>query len=140
MLPNYRNYWKEAGYIEEMAAIETAIAENRRDDIPKYLPDRWIADNTLYGLGRESARPARRLVRCRRQHPGARPELVNGNQLTASRKSSRHSSADGGRLRRQPLLLRRFPINVPWREWRSPLPRAAPVINATLRRLAPAGL
>ena len=75
MLPNYRNYWKEAGYIDEMAAIETAIAENRRDDIPKYLPDRWIADNTLYGPAGESARPARRLVRCRRQHPGARPQL-----------------------------------------------------------------
>ncbi len=22
-LPNYRNYWKEAGYVEEMTAIET---------------------------------------------------------------------------------------------------------------------
>src|SRR5258708_2702959 len=27
-LPNYRNYWKEAGYVEEMTAIERAIAEN----------------------------------------------------------------------------------------------------------------
>ena len=49
LLPNYRNYWKEAGYGEEMAAIEKAIAENRRDDIPNYLTDRWIADNTLFG-------------------------------------------------------------------------------------------
>jgi alkanesulfonate monooxygenase SsuD/methylene tetrahydromethanopterin reductase-like flavin-dependent oxidoreductase (luciferase family) len=30
LLPNYRNYWKEAGYIEEMAAVETAIAEGGR--------------------------------------------------------------------------------------------------------------
>ena len=29
-LPNYRNYWKEAGYVEEMEAIETAIAEGRQ--------------------------------------------------------------------------------------------------------------
>ncbi|UYN95655.1 MAG: LLM class flavin-dependent oxidoreductase [Enhydrobacter sp.] len=48
-LPNYRNYWKEAGYVEEMDAIETAVAEGRRDDVPKYLTDRWLADNTLFG-------------------------------------------------------------------------------------------
>jgi alkanesulfonate monooxygenase SsuD/methylene tetrahydromethanopterin reductase-like flavin-dependent oxidoreductase (luciferase family) len=48
-LPNYRNYWKEAGYVEEMAEIERAIAENRRDDVPKYLTDRWLADVTLFG-------------------------------------------------------------------------------------------
>ena len=48
-LPNYRNYWKEAGYVEEMDAIEKAIAEGRRDDVPKYLSDKWLADNTLFG-------------------------------------------------------------------------------------------
>ncbi len=48
-LPNYRNYWKEAGYVEEMDAIEAAIAEGRRDDIPKYLTDRWLDDCTLSG-------------------------------------------------------------------------------------------
>jgi len=48
-LPNYRNYWKEAGYQEEMDAIEKAIAEGRRDDVPKYFSDKWLADNTLFG-------------------------------------------------------------------------------------------
>ena len=48
-LPNYRNYWKEAGYVEEMDAIERAIAEGRRDDVPKYFSDKWLADNTLFG-------------------------------------------------------------------------------------------
>jgi alkanesulfonate monooxygenase SsuD/methylene tetrahydromethanopterin reductase-like flavin-dependent oxidoreductase (luciferase family) len=48
-LPNYRNYWKEAGYVEEMDAIEEAVAQNRRDDVPKFLTDRWLADNTLFG-------------------------------------------------------------------------------------------
>ncbi|HZQ02159.1 MAG TPA: LLM class flavin-dependent oxidoreductase [Reyranella sp.] len=48
-LPNYRNYWKEAGYVEEMTAIEKALADGRRDDVPKYLTDRWLADNTLFG-------------------------------------------------------------------------------------------
>ncbi len=48
-LPNYRNYWKEAGYQEEMAAIEAAIADGRKDDVPKYFSDKWLADNTLFG-------------------------------------------------------------------------------------------
>ncbi len=48
-LPNYRNYWKEAGYIDEMAAIERAIDEGRRDDVPGLLTDRWLADVSLFG-------------------------------------------------------------------------------------------
>jgi alkanesulfonate monooxygenase SsuD/methylene tetrahydromethanopterin reductase-like flavin-dependent oxidoreductase (luciferase family) len=48
-LPNYRNYWKEAGYQEEMTAIETAIAEGRDHDVPNYFSDKWLADNTLFG-------------------------------------------------------------------------------------------
>jgi alkanesulfonate monooxygenase SsuD/methylene tetrahydromethanopterin reductase-like flavin-dependent oxidoreductase (luciferase family) len=49
LMPNYRNYWKEAGYVEEMTAIEKAVAEHRLDDLPKYLPDRWLANITLFG-------------------------------------------------------------------------------------------
>ena len=49
LLPYYRNYWKEAGYIEEMSAIESAIAEGRSADIPQYLTDRWLDDVTLFG-------------------------------------------------------------------------------------------
>jgi len=49
LLPNYRNYWKEAGYGDEMAAVERALAEGRADDVPKYLTDRWLDDCTLGG-------------------------------------------------------------------------------------------
>jgi hypothetical protein len=49
LLANYRNYWKEAGYVEEMQAIERAIAERRLEDIPNYLSDAWLADCTLFG-------------------------------------------------------------------------------------------
>jgi alkanesulfonate monooxygenase SsuD/methylene tetrahydromethanopterin reductase-like flavin-dependent oxidoreductase (luciferase family) len=52
-LPNYRNYWKEAGYVEEMTAIEKALAEGRNDDVPKYLTDKWLADNTLFGTANQ---------------------------------------------------------------------------------------
>jgi len=48
-LPNYRDYWKEAGYVEEMEAIEKAIAEGRNADVPICFSDRWLADNTLFG-------------------------------------------------------------------------------------------
>jgi alkanesulfonate monooxygenase SsuD/methylene tetrahydromethanopterin reductase-like flavin-dependent oxidoreductase (luciferase family) len=48
-LPNYRNYWREAGYAEEMDAVEQAIAEGRPGDVPGCLSDRWLADTTLFG-------------------------------------------------------------------------------------------
>jgi len=48
-LPNYRNYWKEAGYVEEMEAIEKALAAGERDRLPSLMPERWVADCTLYG-------------------------------------------------------------------------------------------
>ena len=48
-LPNYRNYWREAGYQQEMDAVETAIAEGRPADVPGCFSDKWLADNTLFG-------------------------------------------------------------------------------------------
>ena len=48
-LPNYRNYWREAGYEDEMAAVEAAINEGRHDDVATCLSDRWLADTTLFG-------------------------------------------------------------------------------------------
>ena len=48
-LPNYRNYWKEAGYMEEMTAIEACIAAGKQDEIVKHLHDRWLDDVTLSG-------------------------------------------------------------------------------------------
>jgi alkanesulfonate monooxygenase SsuD/methylene tetrahydromethanopterin reductase-like flavin-dependent oxidoreductase (luciferase family) len=47
--PNYRAYWKEAGYVEEMTAVEKAIAAGDRDSLPKLMTDRWLADVSLYG-------------------------------------------------------------------------------------------
>jgi alkanesulfonate monooxygenase SsuD/methylene tetrahydromethanopterin reductase-like flavin-dependent oxidoreductase (luciferase family) len=83
LLPNYRAYWKEAGYVDEMSAVEKAIAENRLDDVPNYLTDRWLTDNTLYGsaamvrMGVEKWRAA-----CVNT-PILVPNSVAGNQITA---------------------------------------------------------
>lgn len=48
-LPNYRNYWKEAGYVEEMEAIEQAIAAGETERLPDLMSDRWLADVTIFG-------------------------------------------------------------------------------------------
>jgi alkanesulfonate monooxygenase SsuD/methylene tetrahydromethanopterin reductase-like flavin-dependent oxidoreductase (luciferase family) len=48
-LPNYRNYWKAAGYEEEMTAIEGALERRDRDAIPGLMSDRWLDDCTLSG-------------------------------------------------------------------------------------------
>ncbi len=49
LLPNYRNYWKEAGYVEEMAAVEAAVAAGEMERVPDALSDTWLADTTLFG-------------------------------------------------------------------------------------------
>lgn len=48
-LPNYRNYWKEAGYREEMEAVEAALDAGARERLPELMTDRWLSDCTLYG-------------------------------------------------------------------------------------------
>jgi alkanesulfonate monooxygenase SsuD/methylene tetrahydromethanopterin reductase-like flavin-dependent oxidoreductase (luciferase family) len=48
-LPNYRNYWKEAGYQEEMEAVEAALEAGERERLPELMTDRWLSDCTLYG-------------------------------------------------------------------------------------------
>lgn len=52
-LPNYRNYWKAAGYVEEMEAIESAIAEGNTNDHSHLMSDRWLEDCTLFGSPHE---------------------------------------------------------------------------------------
>jgi len=49
LMPNYRNYWKETGYADEMADAEALIAAGRAAEMPDRLTDRWLADCTLFG-------------------------------------------------------------------------------------------
>jgi alkanesulfonate monooxygenase SsuD/methylene tetrahydromethanopterin reductase-like flavin-dependent oxidoreductase (luciferase family) len=48
-LPNYRNYWKEAGYVEEMEGIEKALAAGDMDSVKTFMTDRWLDDCTISG-------------------------------------------------------------------------------------------
>ena len=83
LLPNYRNYWKEAGYGDEMAAIEQAVAAGRQSDIPSLMSDRWLADATLFG----SAAQVRDGVAAWRAAGVTTPVIVpssaSGNQIKA---------------------------------------------------------
>lgn len=82
-LSNYRNYWKEAGYVEEMTAIENAIGAGREAEIPSLMSDRWLADATLFG----TAAQVRDGVAAWREAGVSTPILVPssaaGNQLKA---------------------------------------------------------
>jgi alkanesulfonate monooxygenase SsuD/methylene tetrahydromethanopterin reductase-like flavin-dependent oxidoreductase (luciferase family) len=48
-LPNYQDYWSEAGYADEMQAIRKALAAREDDRIQSLMSDRWLDDVTLYG-------------------------------------------------------------------------------------------
>lgn len=52
-LPNYRNYWKDSGYQEEMEAIEAALEAGDRAAVPGLMTDAWLSDCTLYGSATE---------------------------------------------------------------------------------------
>jgi alkanesulfonate monooxygenase SsuD/methylene tetrahydromethanopterin reductase-like flavin-dependent oxidoreductase (luciferase family) len=52
-LPNYRNYWMEAGYEAEMTAIADALDRGDRDAVPGLMTDAWIDDCTLSGSAAE---------------------------------------------------------------------------------------
>ena len=52
-LPNYRNYWKQAGYEEEMTAVEAALAAGDREGLPALMTDAWIDDCTISGSSHE---------------------------------------------------------------------------------------
>jgi alkanesulfonate monooxygenase SsuD/methylene tetrahydromethanopterin reductase-like flavin-dependent oxidoreductase (luciferase family) len=85
LLPYYRNYWKEAGYREEMEGVERAVAAGRDEDIPRYLTDRFLADVTLCG----TAAQVRDGVEAWREAGIRTPVLVplsaDGDQFTALR-------------------------------------------------------
>ena len=52
-LPNYQNYWIEAGFEDEMTAIRQAIANGEDARIPELMSDRWLQQVTLYGSAAE---------------------------------------------------------------------------------------
>jgi alkanesulfonate monooxygenase SsuD/methylene tetrahydromethanopterin reductase-like flavin-dependent oxidoreductase (luciferase family) len=83
LLPNYRNYWKEAGYIEEMEAVEAAISAGEMDRIPQCLSDRWLADTTLFGSASKVRDGIEAWFDAGIRTPIIVPSSARGNQLAA---------------------------------------------------------
>ncbi len=52
-LPNYQQYWIEAGFEEEMLAIRQAMTNKQEEKIPQLMSDRWLQQVTLYGTAAE---------------------------------------------------------------------------------------
>jgi alkanesulfonate monooxygenase SsuD/methylene tetrahydromethanopterin reductase-like flavin-dependent oxidoreductase (luciferase family) len=49
VLPNYRNYWRSAGYEDEMSVIEAALDTGGREAAMAVMTNRWIDDCTISG-------------------------------------------------------------------------------------------
>jgi len=48
-LPNYRNYWIDAGYEQEMTAVMAGLEARDPDAVQAAMSDRWLDDCTLSG-------------------------------------------------------------------------------------------
>lgn len=83
LLPNYRNYWKAAGYAEEMNAVESCVAENRIDEVSACLSDRWLDDTTMAGPPGRIREELERWYAAGITTPILVPSSTHGGQLQA---------------------------------------------------------
>ena len=82
-LPNYRNYWKQAGYEQEMTDIEDAIARGERDKIPTYMSERWLSSCTLYGSASQVREGVEAWLDAGVPTPILVPSSTHGGQMVA---------------------------------------------------------
>jgi alkanesulfonate monooxygenase SsuD/methylene tetrahydromethanopterin reductase-like flavin-dependent oxidoreductase (luciferase family) len=82
-LPNYRNYWKEAGYVEEMEAVEKALAADERDKLASLMTDRWLADSTLFGSASQIRDGLEKWFAAGMKTPILAPASTKGGQMKA---------------------------------------------------------
>ncbi|HEY8514416.1 MAG TPA: LLM class flavin-dependent oxidoreductase [Candidatus Binatia bacterium] len=82
-LPNYREYWKKAGYVEEMEAIEQALARGDRESLPKLMSDRWLEDTTLFGPPSKVREGFEKWLDAGVRTPILVPSSAVGNQMKA---------------------------------------------------------
>jgi alkanesulfonate monooxygenase SsuD/methylene tetrahydromethanopterin reductase-like flavin-dependent oxidoreductase (luciferase family) len=81
--PNYRNYWKEAGYVEEMEAVEKAVAAKERERLPELMTDAWLRDVSLFGSVAEVREGYEAWLEAGVRTPILVPSSAAGNQLKA---------------------------------------------------------
>lgn len=83
MLPNYRNYWIEAGYEDEMRAIEQAQKAGEVAKIPSLMSERWLNDCTLYGTAAEVKEGVEAWFAAGVRTPILVPSSASGGQMKA---------------------------------------------------------
>jgi alkanesulfonate monooxygenase SsuD/methylene tetrahydromethanopterin reductase-like flavin-dependent oxidoreductase (luciferase family) len=83
MLPNYRNYWRAAGYAAEMDAVERCIADNAREKIGACLSDKWLDDTTIAGPASRVRDEVERWYKAGISTPILVPSSANGGQMQA---------------------------------------------------------
>ena len=82
-LPNYNNYWIEAGYHEEMLAIRAALKEGDQDRVASLMSDEWLADITLFGSAAEVREGVERWYDAGIKTPILVPSSAEGGQMQA---------------------------------------------------------
>jgi alkanesulfonate monooxygenase SsuD/methylene tetrahydromethanopterin reductase-like flavin-dependent oxidoreductase (luciferase family) len=83
MLPNYRNYWIEAGYEEEMRAIEAAQKAGDAAKIPSLMSEKWLSDVTLYGTASDVRDSVEQWYAAGVRTPILVPSSASGGQMKA---------------------------------------------------------
>jgi alkanesulfonate monooxygenase SsuD/methylene tetrahydromethanopterin reductase-like flavin-dependent oxidoreductase (luciferase family) len=81
--PNYRNYWREAGYADEMDRVEKAIAAGERERAHELVSERWLADVSLFGSVAEVREGVAAWRAAGVTTPILVPSSATGNQLVA---------------------------------------------------------
>jgi alkanesulfonate monooxygenase SsuD/methylene tetrahydromethanopterin reductase-like flavin-dependent oxidoreductase (luciferase family) len=81
--PNYRNYWREAGYADEMERVEKALAAGERDRVHELVSERWLADVSLFGSAAEVREGVEAWREAGLRTPILVPSSVAGNQFQA---------------------------------------------------------
>lgn len=82
-LPNYRNYWREAGYADEMDAVERCLADGQTARIADALSDRWLDDVTIAGPAARVRDEVQAWVEAGVKTPILVPSAVDGGQIQA---------------------------------------------------------
>jgi alkanesulfonate monooxygenase SsuD/methylene tetrahydromethanopterin reductase-like flavin-dependent oxidoreductase (luciferase family) len=82
-LPNYREYWKTAGYVEEMEAAERLVAAGARARLAAVMSDRWLADCTLFGPASKVREGIEAWIDAGVRTPILVPSSAAGNQIKA---------------------------------------------------------
>ena len=83
VLPNYREYWKAAGYVEEMEAVERLLAAGKPEEVAAALSDRWLADTTLFGSPAKVREGVEAWVSAGVRTPILVPSATSGGQMKA---------------------------------------------------------